>query len=74
MSENTFKIGDKVKHKSTEDFSMVIIKNSIVTYEERTKELKHGSKSPDKFICKYYNKYTKEWEENEFHYTELEKQ
>lgn len=74
MLENTFKIGDKVKHKTTDEFSMVIIRNSIVTYDERTKNLKAGSKNPDKFICKYYNNNTNEWEEKGFYYTELEKQ
>ena len=73
MLENTFKIGDKVVHKTTDKFNMVIISNGTVSYSERSKELKIGNINPDVFICKYYNPDTTKWEEKRFHFTELKK-
>ena len=73
MSENNFKIGDKVVHKTTNKFDMVIIGNGKVLLSEKSKSLELGNTHPDVFICKYYNPDTAQWEEKRFHFTELEK-
>lgn len=73
MLDNQFKIGDKVVHKTTDKFDMVIVSNDKVAYEERSAELKVGDTNPNVFICKYYNPDSMQWEQKRFHFAELEK-
>lgn len=62
-----FKIGDVVKHKTTNDFTMVIMKNC--NHEEGHLITKVN---PNRFFCKYYNKFTNQWEQKCFYNYELE--
>jgi uncharacterized protein YodC (DUF2158 family) len=66
-----FKIGDVVEHKTTEEFEMVIIDNCF--FKNPTMEQTvQNSKDPNRFLCKYYNKNTNQWEEKCFENIELE--
>lgn len=66
-----FKKGDLVFHKSTTDFKMVVMENALYGTEANPKSLA-GSKNPDRFNCKYYNKFSNEWQERPFYNYELE--
>ncbi|AZA78138.1 hypothetical protein EG347_11740 [Chryseobacterium sp. G0186] len=59
------KIGDKVKHKTTDDFTMVIMDNCLFATG------RISQKDPERFLCKYYNKFTNQWEQNCFYLHEL---
>ncbi|HFK5583434.1 hypothetical protein [Elizabethkingia meningoseptica] len=61
------KIGDKVKHKTIDDFVMVIMGNCRFA----TGTGKISEKDPERFHCKYYNKFTNDWEEKCFYLHEL---
>ncbi|MDX6181933.1 hypothetical protein SGQ44_18265 [Flavobacterium sp. Fl-77] len=65
------KKGDLVFHRSTTEFKMVVMENTLYGSEANPKTLS-GTKNPDRFFCKYYNKYTNEWEEKPFYNYELE--
>jgi hypothetical protein len=73
MDTHSFKIGDKVKHKTTNDFVMVIVDFAVYWHGDPEKYPKtlDGTKNYDYPICKYYNIHTKEWEQIRFHYSDL---
>lgn len=62
-----FKTGDTVKHKTTNDFKMVIMKNCNYIEGHLVTKI-----NPKRFLCKYYNNYTNAWEEKCFYDHELE--
>ena len=63
-----FKKGDVVIHKTTKDFEMVIVDNCIYEYPS-VKQI--GVKDPNRYSCRYYNKYTNLWEVGCFYSEEL---
>ncbi len=71
MELEEFKVGDKVKHKSSNDFTMVIVEFAVHWYNNPSKVLE-GVPNPEYPICTYYNKHTLQWERKMFHYSELE--
>jgi Hemimethylated DNA-binding protein YccV like. len=70
MDTQKFNIGDKVKHKTTDEFEMVIVDFDVYWNNDRYKQV-NNVKNPEYPICKYYNKHTNLWEQNRFHSCEL---
>ena len=66
------KIGDTVKHKTTDDFEMVVIDFDTYWNNDMHKTVK-GIPNPEFPICKYYNIHTNNWEQKKFNISELEK-
>ncbi|WP_291072633.1 MULTISPECIES: hypothetical protein [unclassified Empedobacter] len=65
-----FKIGDKVIHKTTEAFEMIII-----DFEKRWENniaKQTFTPNPKYPICRYYNSRTNKWEKETFNDFELE--
>lgn len=66
-----FSIGDKVLHKSTLDFKMVVKGFGVVWPNDQRKTI-DGIPNPEYPICSYYNIHTNKWEEKRFHASELD--
>lgn len=59
-SKCKLKLGDKVKHKASSEFDMVVIDFEIYWRNDEARVM-DGIKNPDRPICRYYDTYKKEW-------------